>query len=50
VSLVLTLLANNDKIRCEECCWQEGQLTGLSASLAGRNVSKVRWQEVQKYS
>jgi hypothetical protein len=47
---VLTLLANKDKIRCDEACWQEGQVIGSSASLAGRSVSKTRWHEVQKYS
>jgi hypothetical protein len=48
--LVLTLLANSDRMRWDEECWHDGQETGSSASLAGRKVSKVPWHEVQKYS
>lgn len=48
--VVLTLLANNDRMRWEEACRHSGQVAGASASGAGRKVSNDRWQEVQKYS
>ncbi len=48
--LVLTLPANNDRMRWDEACRHSGQVAGASASGAGRSVSNTRWQEVQKYS